>query len=361
MGMRIGIVTQPLEMNYGGILQNWALQQVLKRMGHEPITIDAYQRYSTLHFTFNWLRVAVKRLLGKKIKYPTRYCGALRNELMGQFIEHRIDKTQVMWDYKRSLVNKYDLDALVVGSDQVWRVAYNGDHIEDMYLQFAQGLPLKRVAYGASFGVDDWDYTESQTATCAALAQQMDAISVRETSGVKLCHDYLGIDAVRVLDPTMLLTADDYNEIINKDWDAREPYLAVYCLDITPAKEAFFNQVAEKHGLNVRYFSAGWKSQLSVEQWLAMIKNATMVVTDSFHGTVFSILFEREFYTLSNPSRGITRMTDFLKSLGLEHRQLSDTAPVEPSEQDIDWQVVQQRVSSDRQVSMAFLTTALGN
>jgi hypothetical protein len=207
--------------------------------------------------------------------------------------------------------------------------------------------------------VDEWDYTESQTATCAALAQQMDAISVRETSGVKLCHDYLGIDAVRVLDPTMLLTADDYNEIINKDWDAREPYLAVYCLDITPAKEAFFNQVAEKHGLNVRYFSAGWKSQLSVEQWLAMIKNATMVVTDSFHGTVFSILFEREFYTLSNPSRGITRMTDFLKSLGLEHRQLSDTAPVESSEQDIDWQVVQQRISPDIDKSMVFLTTAL--
>ena len=297
--MRIGIVTQPLEMNYGGILQNWALQQVLKRMGHEPITIEAYQRYSTLHFTYNWFRVAIKRLLGKNIKYPTRYCGALRNELMGQFIEQHINKTQVMWNYNRVTVKKYGLDALVVGSDQVWRVAYNGDHIEDMYLKFAQGLPIKRIAYAASFGVDEWEYNEEQTIACAALAQQMNAISVREESGVKLCHDRLGINAVQVLDPTMLLNQDDYQQIIDNEWDASEPYLAVYCLDVTSAKKDFITKLAEKRGLTVCYFSAGWQSQLTIEQWLAMIKNATLVVTDSFHGTVFSILFEREFYTLA--------------------------------------------------------------
>ena len=358
--MRIGIVTQPLEMNYGGILQNWALQQVLKRMGHEPITIDAYQRYSTLHFAYNWLRVAIKRLLGnKKIKYPTRYCGALRNELMGQFIEQHINKTKVMWNYQRSVVKDYHFDGIVVGSDQVWRIAYNADHIEDMYLRFAEGMPLKRVAYAASFGVDKWDYSEERTNVCAALAQKMNAVSVREESGIKLCHDHLGINAVQVLDPTMLLTPDDYNEIIDKDWDAQEPYLAVYCLDITPAKEAFFNQQAQKKGLNVRYFSAGWQSQLTIEQWLAMIKNATLVVTDSFHGTVFSILFEREFYTLANPNRGNTRMTGFLSSLGLEHRQLSDMEPVEPIEQEINWQDVRKRAVPDIQRSYDFLATAL--
>lgn len=355
MGMRIGIVTQPLEMNYGGILQNWALQQVLKKQGHEPITIDAYQRYSTLHFAYNWLRVAIKRLLGKKIKYPTRYRGALRNELMGQFIEQHIDKTKVMWNYQRNVVKDYHFDGLVVGSDQVWRVAYNADHIEDMYLRFAEGMPLKRVAYAASFGVDEWDYSEEQTRACAALAQQMNAVSVREESGVKLCHDHLGINAVQVLDPTMLLTPDDYNEIIDKDWEAIEPYLAVYCLDITPAKEDFFNKLAEKRGLTVRYFSAGWQSQLTIEQWLAMIKNATLVVTDSFHGTVFSILFEREFYTLANPNRGNTRIFSLLKKLGIDDRLVTVLSIEELLSPNIDWDGTFCSLITERKRSLDFL------
>ena len=155
--MRIGIVTQPLEMNYGGIVQNWALQQALRHLGHEPITIDAYERYSTPHYLFNWMRAALARLLGKTAHWPKRYRGSLRNELMGQFVEEQIAKTRVMWHYKRSVVKRYRLEALVVGSDQVWRARYNGGHLEDMYLRFAQGLPIRRVAYAASFGVDEWE------------------------------------------------------------------------------------------------------------------------------------------------------------------------------------------------------------
>ena len=109
-----------------------------------------------------------------------------------------------------------------------------------------------------------------------ALAQRFDAISVREGSGVDLCRDYLGVSAQCVLDPTLLLEAKDYQAIIDKDWDAKEPYLAVYCLDLTPEKESLFNQLAKSRGLKVQYYSAGWQSTLTVEQWLAMIKNATV-------------------------------------------------------------------------------------
>ncbi len=357
--MRIGIVTQPLEMNYGGIVQNWALQQALRHLGHEPITIDAYERYSTPHYLFNWMRAALARLLGKTAHWPKRYRGSLRNELMGQFVEEQIAKTRVMWHYKRSVVKRYRLDALVVGSDQVWRARYNGGHLEDMYLRFAQGLPIRRVAYAASFGVDEWEYSPEQTAACAALARQMDAISVREASGVDLCREHLGVAAQYVLDPTMLLDAEGYKAIIDDQWDAREAYLAVYCLDITPAKEAFFNRLAQERGLKVRYFSAGWKSTLTIGQWLAMLSHASTVVTDSFHGTVFSILFGREFYTLSNPGRGNTRIAGLLEQLGLENRLLSDVNPVEPTDTAIDWQKAYARLEKRRQESMSFLEQAL--
>ncbi len=357
--MRIGIVTQPLEMNYGGILQNWALQQVLKRLGHDPITIDAYERYTTAHYVYNWMRVWWHRQRGKKWKYPTRYHGATRSATTGRFIEENIVKTRVMWDYKRSVVRRCRMQALIVGSDQVWRRAFCEDHLADMYLNFAAGLPVKRVAYAASFGVDEWDYTSEQTRQCAELALQFDAVSVREESGVDMCREHLGVKARCVLDPTMLLHAEDYQEVIDANNDASAPYLAVYCLDKTPAKEEFFNRLARERGLEVRYFSTGWNSKLTVEQWLATFKNASMVVTDSFHGTVFSILFGKEFYTLCNPNRGNARMLSLLGKLGLEERIVSDTEPAEPVIGDINWADVGERLDELRQQSIEFLAKNL--
>ena len=357
--MRVGIVTQPLEMNYGGILQNWALQQALKKLGHEPITIDAYQRYSTVRYLLNSMRTIVKRMAGHKAYMPNPYKGALRNELMGRFIEQNINKTKVMWQYKRSVVKQYGLDALVVGSDQVWRAKYNGDHLEDMYLRFAEGLDLKRVAYAASFGVDQWEYSAEQTSKCAALAQRFDAVSVRELSGVNLCREQLNVDAQCVLDPTMLLEAKDYQPVIDSDWDGGEPYLAVYCLDVTPEKEAFINQLAADRGLKVCQFSAGWNSTLTVEQWLAMLSKATVVVTDSFHGTVFSILFGRDFYTLGNADRGNTRIHGMLQSLGLETRLVSDLKAAGSASQNIDWNQVHTSLATERKKSMEFLASSL--
>ena len=358
--MRLGIVTQPLEMNYGGILQNWALQQALKRLGHDPITIDAYQRFSTPHYVYNWVRARCKRLMGKKAYLPLRYHGAMRSKQTGQFIENHIAKTRVMKHYNPEVVKKYRLEGLVVGSDQVWRIWYIRTHLEDMYLKFAQDLPLKRrVAYAASLGVEKWEYNQEQTALCAPLAQRFDAISVREASGVELCRKYLGVEAQCVLDPTLLLENKDYEAIIDADWDASEPYLAVYCLDITPVKEAFFNDLAKGRGLKVRYFTFGWKSKLTVEQWLAMLSNASMVVTDSFHGTVFSILFGKEFYTMCNPLRGNTRISGLLEQLGLEKRMLSDTEPVLPNDCEIDWEDVYSRLDVKRKESIEFLENAL--
>ena len=348
--MRIGIVTQPLEMNYGGIIQNWALQQALKQLGHDPVTLDAFQKFSTPHYVFNCCRTLLRRACGKKASFPQRYHGALRWRLTGEFIEEHIATTRVMWDYERSAVKRYGLEGIVVGSDQVWRAAYNGTHIADMFLKFAQGLPLRRVAYAASFGVDNWEYTPEQESQCVPLARQFDAISVRESSGVALCRDHLGMEAQHVLDPTMLLTAGDYGPIIDPDWDCSEPYLAVYCLDVTDAKRAFFNQLAADRGLKVRYFSAGWGGRLTVGQWLAMISNAAMVVTDSFHGTVFSILFHTPFVSLVNEKRGASRFNALLSCLDLQERTSQACANVA-----IDWVGVDTKLSQLRRESLGFL------
>lgn len=353
-------MTQPLEMNYGGILQNWALQQALRGLGHDPITIDAFERYSTPHYLFNCLRTLLKKLQGKQANWPKRYHGSLRNQLLGQFVEQHIAKTRVMWNYKRSVVNQYRLEALVVGSDQVWRARFNGGHLEDMYLKFAEGLPLKRrVAYAASFGVDEWEYSPERTCACARLAQQLDAISVREQSGVDLCRDHLGVEACCVLDPTLLLKADDYEALIGEESVEPGRYLAVYCLDITPEKKEFFEQLAKKRGLEVRYYSAGWSAEVTVQRWLAILKHASMVVTDSFHGTVFSILFGKEFYTFGNSHRGNTRFLGLLQQLGLVERFINDSSLEEQTDNEIDWTDVFSRLDVLRRGSIDFLSRNL--
>lgn len=357
--MRVGIVTQPLEMNYGGILQNWALQQVLQRMGHAPITIDAYERYSTPHYLFNCMQVLWARMRGKNRRFPKRYYGSLRKNTTGEFVERHITKTRVMWHYRRSVVKRYHLDALLVGSDQVWRAKYNGDHLEDMYLRFAEGLPLKRVAYAASFGIDQWEYNDEQTQACARLAQQMDAISVREPSAVALCRERLGVESTCVLDPTLLLDAADYESLITSPANHGDDYLAVYCLDVTPAKKAFVDRLAKERGLQARYFSAGWSADVTVEEWLAIFSRSSMVVTDSFHGTVFSILFKKDFYTLCNPDRGNARIQGLLRQLDLERRLVSEIEPVEPSEQGIAWADVYTYLQALRDESLQFLSHAL--
>ena len=292
----------------------------------------------------------------------TSLCLALRGRIDSETapeFEQYINKTKPLKGYKRDIVDRYNLEALVVCSDQVWRIEYNGDHIEDMFLGFAKDCNVKRVAYAASFGIDEWDYTPEQTDKCAILAQRMDAVSVREHSGIALCRDKLGVDATCVLDPTLLLDADDYNDIIDCQTDVDEPYLAVYCLDVNETKQRFFNHLAQERGLKIRYFTTGWRSRFTVGQWLAMIARSSMVVTDSFHGTVFSVLFGKEFYTMCNPERGNTRISGLLELLGLKKCLLSDVAPVEPADYAIDWQEVYLRLDKQRDVSYQFLKDSL--
>ena len=346
-------------MNYGGILQNWALQRVLRRMGHDPVTIDAYQRFTLPHYLYSCLRFWWYDSRGKEgWTFPKRYHGSLRRKETGRFVEQHIATTRVMWDYDRKVVKRYGMESLVVGSDQVWRPLYN-KRIEDKFLKFAEGLPLRRVAYAASFGVDEWTYTPEQTAECSRLLQQFDAVSVREDSAVTLCREHLGVNAQRALDPTLLLDAQDYQEIIDADWDAAEPYLAVYCLDLTDAKRDFVNHIASGRGLQVRFFTAGVQAELTIGQWLAMFSNASLVVTDSFHGTVFSILFGKEFYCLTNPNRGNARMKELLSMLGLENRLLNDMNPDESTTKPIDWAVIDERLNVERERSLSFLASSL--
>lgn len=351
--MKIGIVTHILGNNYGGLLQNYALQYVLKQLGHQPMTIDFTLRQSRRSYIFS----LCKQLLWSitKLRHP-RLRRSFSNIVLADFIERYILTTKNVYSYTKDIVDKEKFDLIIVGSDQVWRPKYVCE-LENMYLKFVPD-DIKKIAYAASFGVDTWEYNAEQTETCAKYAKRLDAISVRETTGVELCRTYLGVNAQHVLDPTILAGAEAYKPLL-KEKTEEEDYLFAYILDITPEKQSYVESMAKSKGLKVIIRGADKNSTLSVEDWLSMIANSSMVVTDSFHGTVFSILFHKEFYSIVNVARGGTRFVSLLSPLGLEHR-MGDVSQLQSLElSPVDWKQVDHILDSQRQDCINFLTNAL--
>ena len=357
--MKIGIVTQPLLNNYGGLLQNFAMQQTLRRLGHEPITIDYIPTMSRGRFMKVWLRNCLYNLFrSEKRPLPVNRATKTRKHHFDRFVRCNINTTRFVEHYSSKLVAKYGLEMVITGSDQVWRPCYNRRVLTNMFLDFV-GKGVKKVAYAASFGVDKWEYKPRKARKCSKLAKRLDAISVREASGVSLCRNYLGVEAVEVLDPTLLLSAEDYKRVCSLVSPSEERYVAAYILDATPEKITLVEREAERRGVKAKVYGADKDAELSVEEWLAMFRDAEYVITDSFHGSVFSTIFRREFAVVVNSDRGASRFVSLLGKFGLLDRIIKDAklgvVPTEP----IVWSEVDLAVQKWQKISINYLTDAL--
>ena len=362
--MNIGIVTQPLGDNYGGLLQNWALQQVLSKLGHSPITLDAYSRLPLSAYFVKLAKTASLKCLGRQhVSRPYRPQKGKRyhcSDITTDFIKNNINTTEPFYYYNSQLIKDYDLDAIVVGSDQVWRPIFN-PRIADMFLGFAKKHDIKKVAYAASFGTDQWEFSPEQTLVCKKLAQKFKAVSVRENSGIQLCQKHLGVNCRLVLDPTLLLTLNDYLELVTDVPVNAEKFIAAYCLDKTEDKANIFDAISEKYNMPLHVFSAHDNISLNVEQWIAVFRDAEVVITDSFHGTIFSILFHKPFYTILNPHRGNERFTSLLSSLHLDNRIIETKEAVKIPSTEMYWDKIDDQLNLYKSESLKFLDDALSS
>ena len=194
-----------------------------------------------------------------------------------------------------------------------------------------------------------------------------DAVSVREESGVTLCKEHLGVNASWVLDPTLLVDTRYYVEHIAKDeTDYPSSMCFGYILDSSDEKEAIFNHIATTQGLQMSSFQNVDDSDNgaapSVESWLKAFHDAEFVFTDSFHGCVFSIIFNKPFVVYGNVNRGMARFHSLLSMFGLKNRLVTtpdDAANV--AYQPVDWDAVNIRLSELRKVSKEFLFTSLNS
>ena len=370
--MRIGILTLPLHTNYGGILQAYALQTVLERMGHDVCLIEKKRQPLRLPLwkaPLSYGKRIVKNLTGHP--YPIFFERKVNRE--EPLVRQNTDKFVNKYIKRRfvddfSEIGKDDFDAIVVGSDQVWRPKYFIDGIENAYLTFAKEWNIRRIAYAASFGTDKWEYSSEQTISCRRLLKNFDAVSVRESSAVTLCREHLGVDVKRVLDPTMLLSTNDYMKLFDANGTPRSNgNLLCYIIDETPEKMSFVNKIAQERGLipfrvnsKVENLIAPLQERIQppVEQWLRGFYDADFVVTDSFHACVFSILFNKPFFVLGNEKRGLSRFSSLLGMFGMENLLVTNK-DLNEKQNDIDWARVMSLLAEEKKKAINFLNENL--
>lgn len=339
--MKIAIMTQPLGHNYGGIMQAWALQKILRDKGHEVCTINRQPDRHSLLYTLSryGYRAAMKATGQRKEPIHLEKYAPHRLQNTRRFISEKIIMSEKIssTDDLKTHFDHQEYDAVVVGSDQIWRPKFS-PNIDNFFLDFLESKKIKRIAYAASFGVDEWEFTKRQTKRYANLAKQFNGISVREKSGVDLCSAFFNVDAHHVLDPTLLLKKSTYENLIEKKiLGVKKEGIFAYFLDQSPEKSILVEGLKKEMGEPILQFPLGWNFSgdglrtiynpvlPDPAMWLAGFANSKYIITDSFHGVIFSIIFDKPFVVLNNPSRGTARFSSILHTINEEERLVNET------------------------------------
>lgn len=342
MSNRIVIITHPLQYNYGGVLQAFALSSVLSKYGNVCAIRNSRNLKDIIKYLLDWF-VPFHRFKHLHIKEKIISFNNLEDKL-----------------------KRLDVDVVVIGSDQVWRASYA---IENM--TFGQFLstdsPIQLIAYAASFGTNQWEFNDSQTEQLQNEIRKFSCISVREQSGVDLCSRYLNAKAQWVLDPTLLLDKQDYMHFVKSDKIYNKCFC--YLLDYENSfNRGMMNQMAkelecevDKVHLVKNKLLKRILPTLSIPGWLSKIYNARMVLTDSFHGCVFCIIFNKPFFILENKKGGNDRIYSLLKMFRLENRIITGTVRENFFKEatNIDWQSVSRILTLEKEKSMLFIDKAL--
>ncbi len=359
--MKVGILTLPFNGNYGGILQTYGLQKYLQKHGYEVIHI--YRDFPEKNRVSMILKDGIKFLLGRTFRKRIK-----RHYTFGffrKYVTPRTKRIRTLSDFKS--LDKHGITTIIVGSDQVWRRAcIYGDLKMNYFLDFA-GVDINRMTYAASFGVDFWEFDKEETKTIKGLIHKFSAVSVREESGLELCKEYLGVHATHVIDPVMLLSAEDYISLIEEEKERPgNGDCLVYLLDLTEEKQAIVSDIANKfdyntYSVNDDIVKWGMHTKPSVTSWLRGFYDSKFVITDSFHGCLFSIIFNKPFLVIGNKKRGLARFVSVLSDFDLERRMIlgKNEDYIERVKEPIDWDNTNRKLEKRRQEAHRFLISSI--
>ena len=352
MTRKIGILTLHYGLNYGGVLQTYATKETLKSLGYDPIIIDR-----------------IPASFGRNYPLRRRLAHPFTQRAFYLFRKHELQPIS------RPIFTSHELTdfladgfyGVVIGSDQVWRKAVfsvDGDY----YMIHQQQLPLKKVAYAASTGVATWEYTECETREIASALKKFSGISVREEESIPMLKEHCGVNLCSILDPTLLADPHIYDSLLKKARITGKGKLVTYILDWTADKQRIIEQASTATGLKVQHIlpqdnkRKGLWSRIvnqdpAVYDWVNQIATADFVVTDSFHGTAFSLIFNKQFVVIGNVARGMARFTSLLRQFGLTDRLTTDSLP--DLSKTIDYRLVNKILDEKRNIGINFIRNNL--
>lgn len=357
----IGILTMHKVLNYGSALQAYALQKYMDKLGYNNEIIDYL--YPTKK-----AKPTLKQKIASLLPYNIRKKRKFKN-FWNSFLR---TSQRTFTSYDQLTAHSCNYDIYLTGSDQVWNPLFKDEVLPFMF-NFIEGG--KKLSYAASFSSGNIE--ESYKPTYTKYLSQYQHISVREESSIKLVKELTGKDAVHVCDPTFLLDDNDWNEIANNDAiKTKEPYILVYILSYAYNPYPHIFNIIEKVRKELNYkvifidgslshiFKEGYKLKKGngPADFLSLFKNASFVITTSFHGTAFSINFKRPVISVIQPDLNKdSRMYSILKQVGLEEQAVIYNKPFEfnRGDEDIYTPEVTSKICSLRKLSRSFLKDAL--
>jgi len=359
--MKIGILTFHWATNYGAVLQAYALQTYLVMYGHDCKIID-YVPYGCKK---NLFRCFLTRF---PLRIPHNILDYQKENRMIRFRQRHLRLTRNYGSWAELQKDPPDCDVYVCGSDQIWNPSFTrkgeGKATLSYFLDFG-GEQKKRLAYAASFGCTS--YPADLINIIKAPLQRFKALSVRENTGLAIL-DKMGIPGASLVpDPTMLLRLVDYKGLLPHSEKTAVDSVFVYALHSGQKTiQEIRCHLEERSKQAIQYTGFHSHSLLSIEEWLAAIARSKAVVTNSFHGVIFSILFEKPFVAVAVEGHGSgmnDRINTLLENLGLEGRIVTtceNERLVDLLYKPIDWRTVGIRLTSIRDAGTRFFERHLG-
>jgi len=325
----VGILNLFYTNNYGAILTAYALRKTVEKLGYNS----------------------------KVINFIPEYFKNKTEEKFQKFANENLNLTQEYNNKEQLKALNNSISTFIVGSDQVWRGGFYRDLGDIFYLGFADKTK-KLLSYAASFGVDKYEGSMYDIFKNKLCLNCFSAVSVREKSGIDILKNIFNIDAIQTLDPVFLLNSSEWDSLIknsNQDTD----YIACNILDNSKDIDELLQKISLKNNLKIININ----NAQSVEQWLNYIKNAKYIITDSFHCSCFSILFNKKFICMENELRGKSRLLSLFEMFEIKNRfkKISDNDIEISLKEDINYDKVANILENKRTVSIDYLEKALKN
>lgn len=362
--------------NYGGLLQAYAMQLVLRRQGVRSFTNTGTNATSSVrNIVGSALWLTKHRSLDRRIS-PRNW--RHRSRALIEFADSNLQTMNRIYkpDEMQDAVDNIKAGYAIAGSDQVWRPRYS--NVLAGTFEAVESGTVRKIAYAASFGLGNTcEFDPGLKERFGRALRDFSFVGVRESSALEICREEFGVEAEHVLDPTMLILPDDWEKLsvgtLIPDRARAEPYLFYIGLDHDSAAKEKSQLLASRLGLEFRELygpdpvsrkefrqNPGSYVLPRVEEWIATIRHASLVITDSFHVTAFSIMFETPFLVLDNPVRGNARLDSLLNTFGLhEQRTTVEALSGIRGVPGIYWPEVRGALDRRRERSETFLKRAL--